>query len=114
MPPTPVPMPVIAILKGLLLASLFVMTSVAVCRPGLTGANCTVKLVLPPGITVAGVGLVVRVNMAEFTPSMVIFETVRFELPIFLMVKVRLLLVLKATKPKSLVLPETRFVPRGC
>ena len=107
-------MPVIVILKGLLLVSLFAMCSAAIFRPRLPGTNCTVKLVLPPGITVAGVGLVVTVNMAEFTPSMVILETVRFELPIFLMVKVRLLLVLKATGPKSLVLPEIRFVPSGC
>ena len=111
----PVPMPVIAILKGLLLASVFVMTSAAVFRPVLPGVNRTVKLVLPPGISRTGVGLVVTVNMAEFTPSMAIPETVRFELPIFVMVKVRLLLVPKATKPKLLVpTPLTRFVPRGC
>ena len=110
----PVPMPVIAILKGLLLASLFAMCSAAVFRPVLTGANCTVKLVLPPGISRTGVGLVVTVNMAESVPSMVIFETVRFALPVFVMVKVRLLLAPTATKPKSLVpTPLTRFVPRG-
>ena len=109
----PVPMPVIAILKGLPVLSLFVMYSTAVCRPVPTGMNFTVKLVLPPGITVAGVGLVVTVKLV--LPTTVIPETVRFELPIFLMVKVRLLLVLKVTGPKSLVLtPLTRFVPRGC
>ena len=110
----PVPIPVIVISKGFSSLSLFAMCSAAVFRPVLTGVNRTVKVVLPPGITGA-MGLVVTVNMAEFTPSTVILEIMRFELPIFLMVKVRLVLVPTATEPKSLVLtPETRFVPGGC
>ena len=111
----PVPVPVSAILKGLLLGSVFAMCSTAVFRPVLTGKNRTVKLVLPPGTSRTGVGLVTTVNMAESVPLMVIFETVRFALPVFVMVKVRLVLVPTATKPKLLVpTPLTRFVPRGC
>ena len=109
-----VPVPVIVILKGLLLVSLFAMCSAAVFTPALTGANCTVKVVMPPGLTGA-MGLVVTVNMAASAPSLVISKPVRLALPVFVMVKVRLLLVPTAVEPKLLVpTPLTRFVPRGC
>ena len=91
-------MPVSTILKGLLLVSLFTMCSVAICTPVLVGAKFTVKLVLPPGLTVAV--RLVTVKLAAFVPSMVMPEMVRLAEPVFVMVKVRLVLVPTATEPK--------------
>ena len=89
------------------------MCSAAVFRPVLPGVNRTVKLVLPPGLTVAM--RLVTVNIAKFTPSMVMPETVRLAEPLFVMVKMWLVLVPTTTEPKLLVAALlTRLVPAGC
>ena len=109
------PVPVSAIMKGLLVLaiSLFAMSSTAVCRFVLTGVNCTVNVVVLLGLTVAV--RLVTVNMAEFEPAIVIPEMMRFAVPVFVMVKVWLVLLPTATEPKLLVLtPLVRLVPRGC
>ena len=93
--------------------SLLAMCSAAICTPVLVGAKLTVKLVLPPGPTVAV--RLVKVKLAAFVPSMVMPEMVRSAEPLFVMVKVWLVLVPTATEPKLLVAALlTRFVPAGC
>src|ERR1035437_7460407 len=92
------PVPVSAMVKGLLLGSLFAMCSAAVFTPAVTGANRTVKVVLLPGLSGA-TGLVVTLNIAASVPSMVMPKPVRLALPAFVMVKERLLLAPIATKP---------------
>ena len=73
----------------------------------------TVKVVVPPGLTGAR-GLVVTVNRAASAPSLVISKPVRLAVPVFVMVKVRLVLVPTTTEPKSLLPPLARLKPRGC
>ena len=82
-----VPVPVSAMLKGLLLVSLFAMCSAADFNPVLAGANWTVKAVLLPGFKGA-TGLVVTLNMAASVPSMVMSRPVRLVVPIFVIIKV--------------------------
>ena len=109
-----VPVPVSAMLKGFLLVSLLAMCSAAVFTPGITGVNNTVKKVLLPGLTGA-TGLVVMLNMAASVPSIVMTRFVRLALPEFVIVKVWLVLVPRATEPKPLVpMPLVRLVPTGC
>src|ERR1039458_10712891 len=85
-----VPVPVSVMLKGLLV-SLLTMCSAAIFTPVLVGAKLTIKLVLPPGITVAT--RVDSVKLAASAPLLVMPKIVRFAVPLFVMVKVRLVLV---------------------
>ena len=108
------PVPVSVMLKGLLVVALLAICSAAVFRPVLAGVKQTVKVVLLPGFTGA-TGLVVTLKLAASGPSMMMPKPVRSAVPLFVMMKVRLVLVPTSTEPKLLLpTPLTRFVPRGC
>ena len=92
------------------------MCSAAVFAPRLVGANRTVKVVLPLGPLTGAVGLAVTVNIAACVPSIVMPSPVRLAEPVFLMVKVRLLVPpeTKFTAPKLLLPPSAMLEPAGC
>ena len=108
------PVPVRAILKGLLLVSLFAMCSPAIFTPVLAGVKRTVKVVLLLELTEVA-GLVITLNIAASVPSIVMTRFVKFAVPELVIVKVWLVLVPTEIEPKSLV-PTllVRFVPSGC
>src|SRR5438034_10737952 len=89
------------------------MWRTAVLAPTLVGANWTVKVVLPPGLTGA-VGFAVTLNIAASKPSIVIPNPVRLALPVFLMVKVRPVLAPADTPSNDLLPPSGILVPTGC
>src|ERR1039458_5218626 len=97
---TAAPVPVSTVLNRPFVGSLLAMCSAAICTPALVGAKFTIKLVLPPGLTVTV--RLVTAKLAAFVPSMVMPEMMRLAEPVFVMVKARLVWVPTTTEPKLL------------
>src|SRR5439155_1444409 len=73
-----------------------------------------VKLVLPLGPLTGAVGLAVTVNKAASVPLIVMPSPVRLALPVFFIVKVRLVLASTTTLLKSLLPPSAMLAATGC
>ena len=93
-----VPVPVKAISNGFSSGSLLASRSTAVLAPSVPGVKVTVKVVCPFGATEAP-GLEVTEKAAAFVPLKVMPRPVRFAVPRFLTVKVRVALLLLTTLP---------------
>ena len=106
--------PVSVMSKGLSSGSLLAMWIAAVLSPTLVGANRTVNAVVPFGPLTGAVGFAVTVNIPASVPSWEIVSPVRSALPVFLMMKFRLLFAPTATLPKLLVPPSVRLLLKGC